>query len=192
MQIATCLWTDPVTVDMVYQMVTLQKVEQLSEELNAFANSAEGTSLYLLNALEKTVDACTAGENLMRASSDIARGLCKRVANLKTRANIFLDPDDTTLNALESGYKTLEAMLPGVLQKKSAVDARGELNDGQAELLNDAFNGWVNAVATYIEVLKDLRARVITHDLAAERASPTEEFGSVQELVSSLNTPSGT
>jgi hypothetical protein len=164
-------------------------IDRLQDQLDAFASSVEGTSLYVLRAIDQTVDALDAVEKLARAVSTIANDLAKRISGRTVKKGRFVDPDDIGINALESGYKTLEAYLPTALTKKRAIDGNSHLNGDQCELLHVAYDRNIEAIAQLIESVKELRAAVIRHDLAAELA-PSEGFNTVEDLVNSLHSPS--
>ena len=162
--------------------------DRLQDQLNAFASSVEGTSLYVLRAIDQTVDAV---EKLARAVSTVANDLAKRISGRTVKKERFIDPDDVGINALESGYKALEAYLPTALTKKRAIDGDSHLNSDHCELLHVAYDRNIQAIAQLIESLKELRAAVISHHLAAELA-PSEGFNTVGGLVNSLHSPSST
>jgi hypothetical protein len=165
--------------------------DRLQDQLNAFASSVEGTSLYVLRAIDQTVDALDAVEKLARAVSTVANDLAKRISGRTVKKERFIDPDDVGINALESGYRALEAYLPTALTKKRAIDGDSHLNSDHCELLHVAYDRNIQAIAQLIESLKELRAAVISHDLAAELA-PSEGFNTVGGLVNSLHSPSST
>jgi hypothetical protein len=168
-------------------MLTSTQTANLSDELHAYATSIEGTSLYLLRAIEETVGALGSEEKLARAQAELAELLTTRIRALQASPSRFIDPDDAIIDAFEGTYQQLESMLPRMLQKKSSIDKDGNLNDGHCERLHDAYEAWLNTVASLIEALKNLRASIIGHDLAAERGTSTEAFDSVTDLIGSLH-----
>lgn len=120
----------------------------LSDELHAYATSIEGTSLYLLRAIEETVDALVSEERLARAQAELADLLTGRIRALKASPGRFIDPDDAIINVFETAYQQLEGTLPRMLQKKASIDKDGNLNDGHCERLHDAYEAWLNTVAS--------------------------------------------
>lgn len=110
------------------------------------------------------------------------------MANLAVVSGPPMDPDDAAINALESSYRGLEEMLPRMLAKKGSIDRDGNLGGDHCERLHDAYDSWLSAAGALIELLKDLRASVIGHDLAVERAmDDSESFSSVEGLLESLH-----
>jgi len=161
---------------------------RLSEQISAYASVVEGTSLYLLRAIEVTVDALGAEEKLMRGTLEAGRDLQKRMAALKVRPGCFVDPDDSAINTLEASYRGLEEMLPRILAKKGFIDEDGNLKPDHCELLRNSYDSWLSTAGTLVELLKGLRASIIKHDLAVERATTnTESFDTVDGLVESLH-----
>src|SRR5271168_917420 len=100
-------------------MHTVQFIENdLSDRLSAFGASVEGTSLYLLRAIETTVDNLEAGERLARATTENASLLASVIRQKEPAVGQMLDPDDKVINELESAYRGLEQNLPKLLLKK--------------------------------------------------------------------------
>jgi hypothetical protein len=161
----------------------------LSDRLRAFGTSVEGSSLYLLRAIETTVDNLQAGENLARAIIENAKLLIARIKEKAPRSGFYLDPEDKVINDLESAYRGLEQELPKKLLKKESIDRDDALDGDQCDLLHTAYNRNISAFAELIESTKDLRAAVITHDLAAE-PQPGETYPTVDELISSVRSSS--
>jgi hypothetical protein len=161
----------------------------LRDKLAAFGPSVEGSSLYLLRAIDITVESLTGVEKLADALVISARALIEEIRSAPVVIERFLDPDDLVINGLESGYKILEERLPALLTNKASIDTNAKLNDGQRELLHSAYATVVDSVATLIEACKDLRAAIISHDLASEKA-PTQFYESPGELIDSLHSTS--
>ncbi len=66
----------------------------LSDRLSAFGTSVEGTSLYLLRAIESTVDTLEASERLARATSENAGLLTSVICSRVAQVGQMLDPED--------------------------------------------------------------------------------------------------
>jgi hypothetical protein len=160
--------------------------DHLPDDLSAFAASVEGTSLYLLRAIDQTVENLQISENLARATSDAAAFLTRKISARKAAPEIFIDPEDVAINGLESGYKSLEEFLPSLLLKKTSIDKDRNLKDDHSQLLHVAYERCIKALAELIESAKELRAAVIRHDLAAE-SKTREGFESVDDLIDSLH-----
>jgi hypothetical protein len=142
--------------------------EDLSNQLYAFGASVEGTSLYLLRAIKSTVDSLEANERLAEATALIASMLAKNLASETPVVGHLLDPDDKVINGIESAYRALEDGLPRMLLCKESIDKDADLNGEHCELLHTAYDRNIAALANLIESAKNLRAAIISHDLAAE------------------------
>jgi hypothetical protein len=157
----------------------------LRAKLAAFGSSVEGSSLYLLRAIDETVDSLQANEKLAIAVTELAERMTHDIQAARVEPGSYVDPEDTAINAIETGYRGLEELLPKLLAQKSSIDRDENLTDDQCELLHTAFDRCIRTFARLIEASKDLRAAVITHDLAAE-PRPPQYFDSPKELISSL------
>lgn len=170
------------------KMTHTQSVSELKHELSTFGSSAEGTSLYLLRQITETVDNLEALERLARQTSEHAELLTKIIAAHKPSVGKLLDPQDQAINAIESAYTMLEDALPKMLLKKQAIDQDDNLNDGHCDLLHASYDRCIDAFARFIESSKDLRAAVISHDLAAEPRGQLT-FESVEDVIGDLRSP---
>ncbi|HWJ33896.1 MAG TPA: hypothetical protein VNR70_01440 [Steroidobacteraceae bacterium] len=159
--------------------------DDLSDRLSAFGASVEGTSLYLLRAIETTVDNLEAGERLARAVSENANLLITMIGGKKRVVGQMLDPDDKVINELETAYHGLEQHLPKMLLKKNCIDDDDQLDEGHCEVLHTAYDRHIEAFARLIESAKNLRAAIITHDLAAEPRSQ-RSFEELDVVISEL------
>jgi hypothetical protein len=157
----------------------------LSDRLSAFGVSVEGTSLYLLRAIESTVDNLEASERLARATAENANLLARVISQKEPVIGQMLDPDDKVINELESAYRGLEQHLPKMLLKKEFIDKDNQLAADHCELLHAAYDTHISAFAGLIESSKMLRAAVISHDLAAEPRTQ-QSFEAIGDVISDL------
>jgi cystathionine beta-lyase/cystathionine gamma-synthase len=167
-------------------MTSLHNHDRLHEDLTAFSASVEGTSLYLLRAINKTVDALHAQERLAEATAENCVVLSNRIAARETYEGRYLDSDDVIINGIETAYKSLEERLPSMVLQKSSIDADNNLTREHCDLLHSAYDLCIRAVAGLIEASKTLRAAVISHDLRAEPRNK-KIYDSADELVSDLH-----
>jgi hypothetical protein len=158
----------------------------LRDRLSAFGTSVEGSSLYLLRAIDETVDSLQTEEKLAIATVENAEKMTREVQAASITPGVYIDPEDTAINGIESAYRALEEHLPKMIAKKASIDNDRDLNTDQSELLHIAYERCIETLAMLIEAMKNLRAAVISHDLAAE-GRPTQYFDSPKELVDSLH-----
>jgi hypothetical protein len=161
----------------------------LRDKLAALAPSMESSSLYLLRAIEQTVDSLQAEERFAEAMAAAARRLEGQIRAAVVATGCYLDPDDAAINQIEAGYRALEEYLPALLVKKAAIDADARLDGDQCELLHTAYDRCTAALTALVEASKDLRAAVIGHDLGAEPVD-SESFDSAAVLAASLRASS--
>jgi hypothetical protein len=165
----------------------VHRAEVLREDLVAFAPYAETSSLYLIRAIERTLDSLHSEEEIAHAVAAKAVELTKRIKGAPVFSGHYLDPNDESIDFFETGYKALEERLPALLTKKSAIDHDRQLGEDHCETLRNSYDRAIDAVASLIEALKDLRAAIITYDLAAE-PKPSEQYDSAGALIQSLHT----
>ena len=166
-------------------MGAIHRAEMLREDLVAFAPYAETTSLYLICAIERTVDSLHSKEDIAHAVAAKAVELTERIKGASVLPGQYLDPEDEAIDFFETGYKALEERLPALLTRKSAIDHDSKLGEDHCEMLRNSYDRAIDAVASLIEALKDVRAAIITHDLAAE-PKPSEQYESAADLIQSL------
>lgn len=160
-------------------------IEARRESLARFLGAVEGTSLYVLRVIEQTVAALATERKLMDALAEAASALTAGIRSDKPVVGSLFDPDDAVISGFEKAYRLLEANLPRIVRKKAAIDGDTQLQEHHCEELHAAYDTNIEAIANLIEAMKDLRAAVIAHDLAAE-GEPSERFDDVSSLVASL------
>jgi hypothetical protein len=158
----------------------------LRDRLSAFGSSVEGSSLYLLRAINQTVDSLQTEERLAAAVAEVAEKMTIDIQKSDIVLGSYVDPEDIAINGIEAGYRALEERLPSMLTWQSSIDRDASLNPDQCDLLHTAYDRCIGTIARLIEATKNLRAAVISHDLAAE-PRPTQYFDSPKDLISSLH-----
>lgn len=157
----------------------------LADSVSAFAPLVETQSLYLLRAFESTIDNLGTSTRGAISTTETALQLAAKVRKAKVEVGVLFDPDDVAISSIETGYRGLEEHLPVITVKKAAAETDGSLRPEQCDALCACFDEYVEAVARLIEAAKDLRAAIISHDLAAE-PRPDESFDSPDQLILSL------
>lgn len=157
----------------------------LRERLTQLAPVVEGSSYYLLRTLERAADSLHEVQKLAEALTTSATSLAENIRAEEVVVARYLDPDDEAIDSIEDGYRALEDRLPQLLLGKSSMDADTRLAGEHSEFLHVAYDRCIAALAALIEASKDLRAAVISHDLAAE-PRPSEAFDSADALIESL------
>lgn len=152
------------------------------------ASAAERTSLYVLRAIDETVESLSKLRRRLTPVTSSARDQEAKVRALKVHPEKYLDPEDQTIMSLERTYEALESSLAKYVLKRSCIDKDPELTSDHRALLHSSYEDALDAIAQLIEALKDLRAAIIAHDLAAEpRARQT--FEDCTSLIESLRSP---
>lgn len=158
----------------------------LAGQMNAFARSAEGTAdLFLLRDIEQTVESLTNQRNMLEPLAALSRDMLTQLRDLPVLTGYYVDPEDEVVNSLARSASALESHLSRALHKRSFIDRDNRLNANHCDLLHLAYEGAITAIADAIESIKDLRAVVISRDLAAE-SRDIEAFESCDALIASL------
>ena len=162
---------------------------RLREKLAALAPSLEGSSLYVLRTIDRAVDAMQAAERYIQAFAGILQLQAKEIRDAPVVVGECIDPGDALVDKLEISYQLFEDTLPKLLLIKSRIEKDRTVAEDQRELVILGYDRTLEAMAAYVEAAKDLRAAVISHDLAAEPA-PLETFDSPDALLRSLHVTS--
>jgi DNA polymerase III delta subunit len=117
-------------------------------------------------------------ERFLRGLAVIIRQQTERVLAMTPVTGQYIDPGDTLVNALEKIYRVVDSKL--LRWRKVRPASRST---------RAAFDRYIKTVADCAEAARDLRAAIISYDLAAEPAA-TETFGSAEALIRSLRAQS--
>lgn len=160
-------------------------IEEKRESLSTFVGAIEGTSLYVLRAIEQTVASLGRKQRLINALAESSLALTSQIRAEPPILGVLFDADDRMISSLENAAHMLETNLPQVITKKAAIDRDNALLPHHCEELHGAYDSYIDSIAGLIEAVKDLKGAVISHDLAAEKA-PSESYESVPELLDAL------
>ena len=141
----------------------------LADSIASFSASVEGLAdLRLVRAVDETVDALCAEAKLYRNMAVLGRAITARIASLPVAVDVYIDPEDTLEAGLDEVASRFESLLSALTARKGTVDQDSRLRTSHCDMLHSAYDDALVALATLIEVAKDMRAATIRHDLAAE------------------------
>lgn len=141
----------------------------LYEAVTSFVDAAESVAdLRLLKAVDETVDALGAARRFYVAHNTAGRALTAKLRGMEVVSGRYLDPEDKLIDMLSEGIDRSESELATMVAKKAAVDDDGRLGDHHCDMLHGAFDDAITALGLMIDVIHEMRAAVIAHDLAAE------------------------
>lgn len=150
-------------------MFTAQQTPTISETLHSFAEASEGLAdLRLVREVDKTVDTLLAAAKFYRSHSVLGRGIIGRINEPPVVAGELIDPDYQITSGLAEIAERHSDALSEMTIRKGAVDRDSRLTGSHCDMLHSAYEDALLALASLIETSKDMRAAVITHDLAAE------------------------
>lgn len=167
-------------------MFAIHHEPTLADSIASFSASVEGMAdLRLVRAVDETVDALCAEAKLYRNMAVLGRAITARIASLPVEPGVYVDAEGTLEAGLDEVANRFESLLSTLTAKKGAVDQDARLHAAHCDMLHSAYDDALVALATLIEVTKDMRAATIRHDLAAEsRNVPVHE--SVQSLKAAI------
>ena len=139
----------------------------------------------MLRDIEQTVDSLTKQRNMIQPLAVTSIDMMTQLREMPVVAGSYVDPDDQIVNSLARSASTLEAHLARALHKRSFIDRDKRLSADHCSLLHQAYEAAIAATADAIEAIKDLRATVISRDLAAEPRD-VESFETCEALLHSL------
>lgn len=172
----------PVTLDMSGN----KQPNTLAAQMAALARTAEGTSLYLLRAVDQTVDSLCWLAKALSGIGELAVLKRNEIREGKVLEGHYLDPEDKIISQLERATSHFENELPKLLISKGEIDKDHDLTADQKEMLHSAYGEALEEMAALVESVKDLRAAVISHDLAAEPRN-VQAHESMADLVKTLH-----
>lgn len=141
----------------------------LSETINSFTESFEGlVDLRVARAVDETVDALQAETKFYRGHAVIGRAIISRITNLPITSGVYLDDGGNLEDELDEVIGRSEAWLSTLTSKKGCIDTDPGLSPSLCDVLHGAYDDTLVAMACLIEVAKDLRAAIVSHDLRAE------------------------
>lgn len=158
----------------------------LRERLAALAPSVKGSSLYAIRSLSVTLDGLQAMERFFESFAAVLFRIAQETRAVAVAPEDYLDATCVLVDTLEESYRMLDEKPPSVEEMNALIEQDGQYSREQKELLRLAWDRGINSMLMLSEACKDLRAAVISHDLAAE-PPPSETFDSAEALIRSLH-----
>jgi hypothetical protein len=164
-----------------------ENLVSIAEQSSAVAEAAEGavSSLILLRQIEQTDSALCSLRKQTSAIAKTARNTYARIEKVEPKLGKLIDPDDEIISLLKSAYESFESEIPKFLVMKSTIDMDDRLRGDQKEFLHSTYDEALSSIGHMIEAMKDLRAALIRHDLAAEPRD-LETFDDIKKLSAAL------
>lgn len=124
--------------------------------------------------------------SVMSGLSRIMEKSADEIAAMTVVPGEYIDDNDTAITSIGRAIAALQILLQRLVLRRSMIDKDGRLKGHHCESLHDAYEVADSAVAGLIEVLRNTRAAVITHDLKAEPRGSAEEFATFEDLLANL------
>ena len=161
-------------------------VETTGGKIADLAVSSETSSFALLNAIEQTVTTLSAVAQVYNAYARVLGEQLSSLADEPVVSGQYIDPEDVAISAIERVINTFNATRRTLQAQQASVFVDAELRPHHCESLSDAYAEALVALDDLIDIWRDIRATIITRDLAAEPRDG-EGFASVEALLTDLH-----
>lgn len=161
-----------------------------TEEHNIYINYSHTVSgianLYILRAVEETVDSLCLMQKNFEMLIGIASGAIAEIAKVRQiGASSPRDPEGKIVAALEENESILKALYADLAQKRQSAVDDPELNGHHEDAVLQEFDRAIKSSETLYNVTRDLRWEIMEHDSDLEKPSG-KVFRTSKELISSL------
>lgn len=139
------------------------------DAVSSFADTAESmTDLRVLRAIDDTIEAMVAECRFYRGHAGIGRALIDAVSKAPVIAGNCVDPEGQLNDVLAKLVSHNESNVERMRRKKSEIDVDGRLRTHHCDQLHASYDDAIAALNDDTEVVRDLAAALVSHDLAAE------------------------
>src|SRR5580658_5625044 len=119
----------------------------LLDKLAAFGRCVESSSLYIVLAIDSTIDALQEVDQIARALALTCENITSEVSMNPVVAGRLLDPAGNVIDGLSAGQQRIDDLLPGLMAQSSALAKMDRSDQDQRDLLNFAFERCLESFA---------------------------------------------
>lgn len=149
-----------------------------------FETIDSGADLALLRDVEETVNALVGVRRFMDGASSSGKVIVEAIRHAEIRPGHLIDPDGALYDLLGELVDRFEKELTRLTAKKGCIDADRALRESHCDLLHASYDDVLVSIACLIEVTRDMRETMASHDIDAERKG--DSFASSAELLQTL------
>ena len=143
----------------------------LLDKLAAFGRCVDSSSLYIVLAIDSTIDALQEVDQIARALALICGNISNEISMNPVLAGCLLDPTKKVVDGLSVGHQRISDLLPGLTAQNSALARVHASDQGQRDLLSFAIERCIESFGWVVVDVKKVQHAIVTHDLGAEPKS---------------------
>ena len=137
----------------------------LLDKLAAFGRCVDSSSLYIVLAIDSTIDALQEVDQIARALTLTCENITNEISMNPVVAGRRLDPAGNVNDGLSAGQQRIDDLLPGLMAQSCALAKMDVSDQGQRDLLNFAFERCLESFAWVLDAVQKLRQAIAAHDL---------------------------
>jgi hypothetical protein len=142
----------------------------LLDKLASFGRYVDSSSIYIVLAIDTTIDALQEVDQIARALALTCENIGNEISTNPALAGRLLDPAGKVTDDLNVSQQRIRDLLPGLIAQSSALAKMGVPDQDQRDLLRFAFERCIESFGWVIDAAKKLRQGIVTHDLAEPRS----------------------
>jgi hypothetical protein len=141
------------------------------DKLAVFGRYVESSSLYIVLAIDSSIDALQEVDQIARALALTCDNISNEISTNPILAGCLLDPGQKVVDGLSAGCQRIDDLLPGLMAQHSALEKMDVSDHDQRDLLAFAFERCIESFGWVVDAVKKLRQAIVAHDMATEPKS---------------------
>lgn len=150
-----------------------------------FETIDSGADLALHRDVEETVNELVRIRRFMDGAIGSGRVIVEAIRHAEIRPGHLIDSDGALYDQLGDLVDRFEKELTRLTAKKGCIDSDNSLNESHCDMLHSSYDDVLVSIACLIEVTRDMRETMASHDIEAEPRG--KAFVTSAELLHSLN-----
>lgn len=156
----------------------------LDETLISVNDIAASVSLKVLADVQHTADECAVIEHACKPVTKLVRAVAKVIRSLGREFSI--DEDGAFVDLAQTQSARFANAAVEAVRFKNSLDSNEGMLDHHREYLRDCYDAMIFAISDLSAAILDLRAAVISHELAFERRAKGEIYSDIRSFVTAL------
>ena len=157
----------------------------LLEKLAAFGSCVDNSSLYIVLAIDSTINALEEVDQIARALTLSCEIITHEISMNPVLGGCLLDPAGKVVDGLAAGRQRIHDLLPSLIAQNSALATMEIPDRGQRDVLIFAFERCIESFDWVVNAVRKLQQSIATHDLTTE-PNPVENPDADTALLDSL------
>jgi hypothetical protein len=135
----------------------------LLDKLAAFGRCVDNSSLYIVLAIDSTINALEEVDQIARALTLSCESITHEISINPVLAGCLLDPAGEIVDSLSTGRQRIDDLLPGLIAQSSALAQTAVSDQDERDLLIFAFERCIESFAWVVGAVTKLRQGILTH-----------------------------